>query len=385
MNFLRRIFNGRIDKPRQAADQRSDPPRAPPRAAQQSRQTRVSSSRAGSGSLAPNHARSNSLQQDCSPGSGDATVPELRIKQENEEDGSLSMAAPRYNEPGIVAQRHQLDGSHNGMHTGDPSNGATSPEYSFKEEPSQGHSPFVAYSMRNADEMGSDEDHTNEEDDDDQHVEEVESSGGHPNAAILFDSNVPIPSIEENDREGTEDEEDSEGGDEEEDGEEQDDDEEDDGQDDEDQQYSREKTPIYLHGMTHRTRRTPEGEPADGIGKEYFDIGDEDFEKELKGEMEENLLIDNHDLRSWLHHKRATAGIETWPSEACRLYKLLFLRGLYPMFPKGFTWDFSLDSVPSGLYAPFSPDPNEAKCLLKPEFCAPARGMCKILRSKIYC
>lgn len=126
----------------------------------------------------------------------------------------------------------------------------------------------------------------------------------------------------------------------------------------------RAKTPIFLHGMAQRPVSAPENEAGEAVNNEGLEIEDDAFEEELQGEMEPGLLIDDKDLRYWLHHKRATAGIETWPTEAIRLYKLLFLRGSFPMFHSTWIRDFSQEPVPFSLFTTFASDHLR---LLQPE------------------
>lgn len=88
----------------------------------------------------------------------------------------------------------------------------------------------------------------------------------------------------------------------------------------------------------------------------------EDFETELEGEREDDLIIYDADLRDWTRHKRATIGIDKWPTEACRLYKLLFLRGLYPLMPWG--WAQNLNTIAAIPIDLFTPRDQEDKALI---------------------
>lgn len=110
----------------------------------------------------------------------------------------------------------------------------------------------------------------------------------------------------------------------------------------------------YLHGKNKKTDRADPSNPEVETEDEPFDEG---FEAELEGEREDGLLIHEDDLRDYLRHKRATPGASNWPSEACRLYKLLYLRGLYPVMPLDWEWPLSrVHPMPAQLFMPMDSD-----------------------------
>lgn len=390
MNILRRLFNGGVTKPRQVAtdQQEGNAPRFSPRSALPSRQAGSTSSRAGSGVLAPLVIASFSTKLSPSSVDGAAVFPEVRVKQEDEEEGTFVMNPPRNDESDFAAALGQMDGADNEMATGHQWSEAV-----FKEEPGEDDGSFLGNLAEDKEVNGADEENAG-----DQHLDD--GAAQENGFGITSDSDEPMPSIEYDDDgvdgghdEQDEDEEeeddhdmneetdsqdedeqndshveDEEDDDQDEDGENdsQDEDEEDDDKDmgEEEEPYQpREKTPIYLHGMLHRRGPAPDDEAGDGVNNEGFAIEDEAFEEELKGEKEPLLLIDDNDLRYWLQHKRATAGIETWPTEAIRLCKLLFLRGSYPVFQSSWVRDFSQEPVPSGL---FMPRGSDHLCLFQP-------------------
>lgn len=111
------------------------------------------------------------------------------------------------------------------------------------------------------------------------------------------------------------------------------------------------KKATFLHGKDQlRKVDNPQGEV------------DDDFEAELDGEREDDLIIHEADLRDWLRHKRATIGVDQWPIEACRLYKLLFLRGLYPIMP--WHWAQNLNVIAAIPFDLFTPRNVEGKALI---------------------
>lgn len=243
---------------------------------------------------------------------GIASISKTHIKEENNED-NLTMVPAKDLAPGSVANDGQPERS---MVTDEKSNEDTSPEMSVKKEPSEGGS-FEEGSDANEGQPGIGD-----------AAEDMNTAG-----ADHLSSDQPIPSIEQDDIDN----------------------------EDKNQPRPRKKTPPFLHGTTHRPDNTPISHPGDGVDD---GVQDEDFEEELSGEVEEEILIDNNDLRYWLHHKRSTAGVQSWPSEACRLYKLLFLRGLYPMFASQWTWNFLDHPMPGELFTPLGSDD---KCFLKTE------------------
>ncbi|CAN8102380.1 unnamed protein product [Discula destructiva] len=258
------------------------------------------------------------------------------------------MTTPKYYS-GVAAKR----GARDEVSQADTPNRAALPGPSFQDEGSEENGSFMQYSVENYDAQQYDREDASEP--------ELPAM-----FADSFNSDEPMLSIEQSEDEQDGDEGDSEQDDSEDDNEddEESDEEGDDGEDEEGGECEpRAKAPVYLHGMTHRPEPVAETELSDSIDDAHGEIEDEDFEEELRGETEDNLLIEDDDLRCWLRHKRATVGIETWSSEACRLYKLLFLRGLYPMFPSQWTWSLSQDPVPRGLFVPLGSDD---KCLLKP-------------------
>lgn len=127
----------------------------------------------------------------------------------------------------------------------------------------------------------------------------------------------------------------------------------------------------YLHGKNKKTAHASSIDPEDEAEDEPVD---EDFEAELEGEGEDGLLIHEDDLRDYLRHKRATPGVDKWPSEACRLYKLLYLRGLYPVMPSDWEWPLNrVHPMPAQLFMPMDSDD---KALIRAEKSA-FHGMCR--------
>lgn len=127
--------------------------------------------------------------------------------------------------------------------------------------------------------------------------------------------------------------------------------------------YRPKKESPYLHGRNQLRSnvRLHSDNPQDDIEEGL----DEDLEAELEAEMEDGCLIDEADLRDYLKHKRSSPGIHKWPSEACRLYKLLYLRGSYPILPWKWEWPFSrIHPVPAEL---FTPKDSQDKALIKAE------------------
>lgn len=130
-----------------------------------------------------------------------------------------------------------------------------------------------------------------------------------------------------------------------------------------DQDQPPKKASPFLHGKSKRSVQNHD-EREDDIGDDESEV-DEEFEEELEDEHEENLLIDQHDLRDYLKHKRMIPGADKWPSEACRLYKLLYLRGLYPLMPAQWLhWDFRDHPMPAELFTPYE---SNVKILIKAE------------------
>lgn len=324
MNLLHRVFYGRVAKPRPAANDQhqGNKPKASSWSPTRSRPAHSSSPRGDSMISIPKIPRLPSAQNGQSCQIAAASMPTIRIKEEDEVDAGTMFSA-KGDHMDFMINTGQPDGH---TATSGKSSRVASPVATAKEESSGGdsfeeHSNEVASSdrgSRNGNEVESNEDVTADE--------ELNATG-----ADYFNSDEPIASIEE-----------------------------DDGDLEVDAQ-PRQKTPLFLHGMAHRPERAPGSNSEDGLNKE---IEDEDFEEELRGEVEESLLIEDNDLRYWLRHKRSTAGIQNWPSEARRLYKLLFLRGLYPMFGSQWTWNFLDHPLPGELFTPLGSDD---KCLLKAE------------------
>lgn len=254
---------------------------------------------------------------------GTVPVPKTRVKKEDDIDPFPS-AFDEDNDLGSIAHNAQTDED---MDNREESNVDTHPHISIKEEESSNEDSFQEDA---AQETCSDEDPENAEeqsDEDDADEEGVDEMG-----TELLSSDVPMPSIEEDGRHNEEEE-----------------------------QFRPRKRPTFLHGRTHRPDHAPASTSADGGAG---DFEDEDFEEELSGEREDGLLINDSDLRYWIHHKRSTTGIQEWPTEARRLYKLLFLRGLFPMFGSQWTWDFPDHPMPGELFTPLDSDD---KSLLKAE------------------
>lgn len=107
-----------------------------------------------------------------------------------------------------------------------------------------------------------------------------------------------------------------------------------------------------------------QGQDEDDQDQDDDDIAhdDDELEEALLEESEENLLIDQQDLRDYVEHKWTIGEIETWPKEAARLYKLLYLRGLYPVMRSGWTWDFFGHPMPDSI---FTPRGSDDKALIK--------------------
>lgn len=267
---------------------------------------------AGSDIIAPSFAGLQSAHHGQPLHSGATLIPQIRIKHEDE-DNAFTMAPAVGDDLDSTAKKGPADEV---MAAGDDLNEDESLESSI-EEGSSGGDSF---------EEGSEDIDEEQLDENDAVEEELIAT-----SPALLNSDEPIPSIEEDDSNIEKDE----------------------------QPQLRKKHPPFLHEVTHR--RVPGSNLEDGVDG-VLGMKDEEFEEELGGEIEENLLIDDNDLRCWLHHKRSTAGIENWPTEACRVYKLLFLRGLYPMFDSQWTWNFLDHPMPGKLFTPLG---SGDKCFLK--------------------
>lgn len=146
-------------------------------------------------------------------------------------------------------------------------------------------------------------------------------------------------------------------------------------EDDNEEGHRPKKDSPYLHGRNQLNTKvhSDSEDPQDDIEEEF----DEEFEAELEAEMEDGVLIDEANLREYLKHKRSTAGVDKWPIEACRLYKLLYLRGLYPILPWKWEWPFiRIHPVPADL---FTPKDSQDKALIKAEK-SDFHGRCKPTR-----
>ncbi|KAF3767791.1 hypothetical protein M406DRAFT_69906 [Cryphonectria parasitica EP155] len=122
--------------------------------------------------------------------------------------------------------------------------------------------------------------------------------------------------------------------------------------------------PSLLHDNDDLRTLAPGANSEDGVEDEHLET-DEDLDEELDIESEEDLLINAHDLRDYMKHKRTTPGIDNWPSDARRLYKLLYLRGLYPLMPSDWgAWGLRDHPVPYGLFMPVDSD---GKALIRAE------------------
>lgn len=259
---------------------------------------------------------------------GATSVSKIRVKEEDD-TGAFPLAFDLDDDLGSMSHSDQ-SGEH--MVNSDESNEDILSDSFVKEKFSNGDSLEVD----SAQEAPSDESPENaEEPDEDEAAEEDFDEM----STDYLNSDVPIPSIEEDDSHI------------------------------EEQLRPRKRTPPFLHGRTHRPDRVLASNAEDGEDEESEN---EDFKGELNREHEEGLLIDDNDLRYWLHHKHSTAGIQEWPSEACRLYKLLFLRGLYPMFGSQWTWDFPDHPMPGELFTPLDSDDKSLLKAEKSEF----HGMC---------
>lgn len=328
MNLLHRVLYGRVAKQRPAPTDRheGDRPKAYSGSTTQFRQVQSSSPRASSTITGLNTAGDPSAKNGQSSQVGDASTTRMPIKEEDDNDklDPVSMFSAQGDHVDILAEIGRPEG-HIAKSEGlsidasliSPVKRESTKEGSFERHANE--EAFLEENSKDANEGQSREDDT---------AEELYATGIH-----YFNSDEPIPSIEEEDGDVGEME----------------------------QSRKRRNTPPFLHGMTHRLDRTSESILEDGLAE---GMEDEDFEEELGGEVEENLLIDEKDLRYWLHHKHSTAGIQGWPSEACRLYKLLFLRGLYPIFGSQWTWNFLDHPMPGELFTPLGSDD---KCLLKAE------------------
>lgn len=259
---------------------------------------------------------------------GATTISKIRVKEEDE-TGASPLAFAQDDDLSSMSHSDQAGEQ---MVSNDESNVDISPDCFVKEEFSNEDSLEV----NSAQEASSDESPENAEEPDE---DEATEGNFHELSTDYLNSDVPIPSIEEDDSHN------------------------------EGQLRPRKKIPPFLHGRTHRSDRALASNAEDGGDEESEN---EDFKEGLKGEHEEGLLIDDNDLRYWLHHKRSTAGIQEWPSEACRLYKLLFLRGLYPMFGSQWTWDFPDHPMPGELFTPLDSDDKSLLKAEKSEF----HGMC---------
>lgn len=323
MNLLHRVFYGRVAKSRPASTDRNraNTPEISTRRPTQSRPVRSPAPRSGSGVIAPNTAPVPSTQHDQFLHVGAASVTKIRVK---EEDGTDAFPLASAQDDDLGSMSHS---SHTGEHmvNSSKSNANTLLNTFVKEDFSNKDSLEVD----SAQEAASDESSENakEKPDEDEAAEEDFDE----TSTYYLNRDVPMPSIEEDDNNI------------------------------EEELRPRKKTPPFLHGRTHRSDRVLASHLDDGGDEESED---EDFKEELNGEHEEGLLIEDNDLKYWLHHKRSIAGIQEWPSEACRLYKLLFLRGLYPMFGSQWTWDFPDHPMPGELFTALDSDD---KSLLKAE------------------
>lgn len=163
-------------------------------------------------------------------------------------------------------------------------------------------------------------------------------------------SDKPIPSIEE-DEESEDNEQDEE--------------------DEEDTPPPKPRAVPYIHGAAKSKKNVkslrigylneePNDEGNDEGGEDEMEY--DDLEEALIEESEENLLLAEEDLRDYVKHKLTIEEIETWPKEAARLYKLLYLRGLYPLMSFGWVWDFFGHPMPDGI---FTPKGSDDKVLIK--------------------
>lgn len=250
-------------------------------------------------------------------------IPKTRVKQEDDID-PFPATLVQDNDLGSIAHSAQADEV---MDKSEELNVDTNLHTFIKEEFSNEDS----FEEDAAQETSPDEGPENAEEQSDE--DDAEEGGFDEMGTQSLSSDVPMPSIEEDGRHSEEEE-----------------------------QFRPHKRPApFLHGRTHRSGHAPASISADG-GAEHFE--DEGFEEELSSEREDGLLINDNDLRYWIHHKWSTTGIQDWPTEACRLYKLLFLRGLYPMFGSQWTWDFPDHPMPGELFTPLNSDD---KSLLKAE------------------
>lgn len=105
-----------------------------------------------------------------------------------------------------------------------------------------------------------------------------------------------------------------------------------------------------------------ERQDEDGQDRDEVDIDYDELEEALTEESEEDLLIAVEDLHDYIKHKLTIEEIDAWPKGASRLYKLLYLRGLYPLMRNGWTWDFFGHPMPDGI---FTPKGSDDKTLIK--------------------
>lgn len=121
----------------------------------------------------------------------------------------------------------------------------------------------------------------------------------------------------------------------------------------------------YLHGAARsgknvKSLRVSHIDEVSGTENDQEQVGDnleyDELEEALMEESENSLLIAEDDLRDYIKHKLTVENIDTWPKEAARLYKLLYLRGLYPLMGSGRVWDFFGHPMPESIFAPKASD-----------------------------
>lgn len=123
---------------------------------------------------------------------------------------------------------------------------------------------------------------------------------------------------------------------------------------DDEESYRPVRNSPYLH---KKTKKTSHADSNNSDGEAEYEPFGEDFEAELEGEKEDGLFVHEDDLRDYLRHKLRTPGVSRWPSEACRLYKLLYLRGLYPVMPSDWEWPLNrVHPMPAQLFMPRDSD-----------------------------
>lgn len=132
-----------------------------------------------------------------------------------------------------------------------------------------------------------------------------------------------------------------------------------------DEERGSSRSVAYLYGAA-KSKKNMKSLRIGYLGEESDDKGDQnendhvldndELQETLIEEMEEDLLIAEDDLLDYVKHRFIVDEIETWPKEAARLYKLLYLRGLYPLMSPSWAWDFFGHPMPNSIFAPKDSD-----------------------------